>query len=120
MSSLETHNLEKPDETRPFKGHGHVDVVTINDFTMGRGVFEPGWKWSQDVKPIAQTQSCQVRHTGMCVSGHMTVHADDGGETMLGPGDVFVLEPGHDAWTVGDEPCILLDTGIAPYAKANA
>jgi len=84
---------------------------------LGRGTFQPGWQWSRDVKPIAETASCQTRHTGICVSGQMTVRADDGTELTIGAGDVFVLEPGHDAWTVGEGPCILFDTGVAAYAK---
>ena len=112
-------NIDSPQETRPFKDHGHVDVVTIDDFTLGRGVFEPGWQWSNDVKPIAGTDSCQTRHTGYCISGQMVVKFDDGNELNIGPGDVMLIEPGHDAWTVGDEPCVLLDTGIAGYARPS-
>jgi hypothetical protein len=110
-------NIDKPHETRPFRDHGHMDVVTLGDFTLGRGTFEPGWKWSDDVKPIAGTDSCQVRHTGICLSGHMTIKYDDGTEATISPGDVMVLEPGHDAWVLGEEPCILLDTGVAAYAR---
>ncbi len=109
-------SIDSPHETRPFKAHGHMDVVTLGDFTMGRGVFEPGWRWSEDVQPIAGTESCQVHHTGFCVSGQMTVKMDSGEEITFGAGDVVVLEPGHDAWTVGDEPCVLMDTGVAAYA----
>ena len=117
MSASETHNIDSPHETRPFKDHGHMDVVTLSDFTLGRGVFEPGWRWSNDVKPIAGTESCQTLHTGICLSGQMSVLLDDGTDMQVGPGDVVVIEPGHDAWTVGDEACVLLDTGIAAYAK---
>jgi uncharacterized cupin superfamily protein len=112
-------NIDKPHETRPFRDHGHMDVVTLGDFTLGRGTFESGWRWSEDVKPIAGTDSCQVRHTGYCLSGSMTVKYDSGTEVTINPGDVIVLEPGHDAWTLGDEPCILLDTGVAAYAKPS-
>ncbi len=119
MSASETRNIDDPHETRPFKANGHMDVITLSDFTMGRGVFEPGWRWSNDVKPIAGTDSCQVRHTGFCVSGQMTVQFEDGNEVNIGAGDVVLLEPGHDAWTVGDEPCVLLDTGVASYAKPS-
>jgi hypothetical protein len=115
----QTRSIDKPDESRPFKGHGHMDVVTLGDFTLGRGVFEPGWRWSNDVKPIAGTDSCQTRHAGYCLSGQMTVRLDDGTEMTVGPGDVVVIEPGHDAWTVGDEACVLLDTGVAAYAKPS-
>ena len=114
---MEIHNIDKPNETRPFQAHGHVDVVTIDDFTLGRGTFEPGWRWSNDVKPIAKTDSCKTRHTGVCVAGHMTIRSDSGEEIVIGPGDVFVLEPGHDAWTMGDEACVMYDTGVAAYAK---
>ena len=94
-----------------------MDVVTLGDFTLGRGTFEPGWQWSNDVKPIAGTDSCMVRHTGICVAGTMTIRTDDGVETTISAGDVVAIEPGHDAWTVGDEACILYDTGVAAYAK---
>jgi hypothetical protein len=114
--STSTQNIESPHETRPFQAHGHMDVVTLGDFTLGRGTFDPGWRWSEDVKPIAGTDSCQTRHTGFCLSGQMAVTSDDGSEMTIGPGDVVVIEPGHDAWTVGDEPCVLLDTGVAAYA----
>ncbi len=117
MAVLEKRNIDSPDETRKFAANGHADVVTLGDFTLGRGTFEPGWKWSNDVKPIAGTESCQVRHSGVCVSGSMTVRADDGTELTVESGDVFVMEPGHDAWVNGAEACVLFDTGIAPYAK---
>ena len=117
MAQLDTQNIEAPHETRPFQAHGHMDVVTVGDFTLGKGVFEPGWRWSEDVKPIAGTDSCQVRHTGICISGRMTVSMDDGTEGSMGPGDVVVIEPGHDAWVEGDEPCVMYDTGVAAYAK---
>ncbi len=117
MVMLEKRKIGAPDETRKFQAHGHVDVVTIGDFTLGRATFEPGWRWSNDVRPIAGTDSCQVRHTGICLSGQMTVRADDGSEVTYGPGDVFVMEPGHDAWVDGDEPCVLVDTGVEAYAR---
>ena len=117
MSSLQKRSFDSPDETRPFRAHGRADVVTLADFTIGRATFEPGWKWSEDVQPIAGTDSCQVRHTGVCVAGQMTVRGDDGTEVSYGAGDVFVMEPGHDAWVPGGEACVMFDTGIAPYAK---
>ncbi len=117
MGQMDARSIDAPDETRPFQAHGHMDVVTLGDFTLGRGVFEPGWQWSKDVKPIAGTESCMTRHTGICLSGQMTIRADDGTEATIGAGDVFLLEPGHDAWTVGEESCVLFDTGVAAYAK---
>jgi len=96
-----------------------MDVVTLGDFTIGRGTYEPGWKWSEDVKPIAGTESCEARHSGVVVSGQMTVRSDDGTEVTYGPGDVFLIAPGHDAWVDSDsgEACIMYDTGVAAYAK---
>lgn len=118
MAGIESHNLDDdPHEVRPYQAHGHMDVVTLGEFTLGKGTFEPGWRWSEDVKPIAGTDSCQVRHTGYCISGRMTVRMDDGTEATMGPGDVVVIEPGHDAWVEGDEACLFLDTGVASYAK---
>jgi ethanolamine utilization protein EutQ (cupin superfamily) len=117
MPTSETRSIDSPHETRPFQDHGHMDVVTLGDFTLGRGVFEPGWRWSADVKPIAGTETCQAHHTGMCLSGQMSVLMDDGTEMQIGPGDVVVIAPGHDAWTVGDEACVLMDTSVAGYAK---
>lgn len=110
-------SIDTPHETRAFQDHGHMDVITFGDFTLGRAVFEPGWRWSDDVKPIAGTDTCQARHTGICLSGQMTVRFDNGDEMNIGPGDVVDIDPGHDAWTVGEEACVLLDTGVAPYAQ---
>jgi len=73
-------NIDSPHERRPFKAHGHMDVVTLGDFTLGRGVFEPGWRWSDDVKPIAGTDSCQTHHVGLCLSGQMNIRFEDGSE----------------------------------------
>ena len=115
---MEAKSLDAPDETRPFASHGQMDVVQLADTTVGRGVFEPGWRWSEAVKPIAGTDSCQAHHTIYIVSGRMGVRMDDGSEHEIGPGDVAVIPAGHDAWTVGNEACIGVDfTGVARYAK---
>jgi hypothetical protein len=114
----EVKNFESPDETRPFEGKGKADVVQIGGQTVGRGVFEPGWKWSENVKPIAGTDSCQVSHLGYCMSGRMKVHMDDGSEFEIGPGDVAAIPPGHDAEIVGDQECVFVDFGeFGEYAK---
>jgi len=83
-----------------------------------RGVFEPGWRWSQDVAPIAGTASCQVRHLGYLISGRMHVALDDGTAVDLSPGDIFDLPPGHDAWVIGDEVCVMVD--VSPEATRYA
>ena len=112
-------SIDKPNEVRPYKAHGHMDVVTLEGFTLGKGTFEPGWQWSNDVKPIAGTDSCQVHHTGICISGSMVIRMNDGTETTINAGDVVNIDPGHDAWTVGDEACVMYDTGVAAYAKPS-
>ena len=86
---------------------------------VGRGVFEPGWRWSVDVKPLAGTGSCEASHRAYVLSGRMHVVMDDGQETDIGPGDFAVIPPGHDAWTVGKEPCVMFDfAGMETYAMS--
>jgi hypothetical protein len=115
---LEGKNLANPDETRQFAGHGHMDLVNLEHGPVGRGVFEPGWRWSTDVKPIAGTDSCQVEHLGYVVSGSMTVRMDDGEQHTYSEGEAFFMPSGHDAWTEGDKDCVLVDFGgIGAYAK---
>ncbi len=110
--------FDRPDETRPFENHGGVNVLDMAGHTVGRGEFEPGWRWSQDVQPIAGTDSCQTSHLGYCVSGRMRIHMDDGSSSDIGPGDTFAIPPGHDAEVLGDETCVLLDFGeIRDYAR---
>jgi mannose-6-phosphate isomerase-like protein (cupin superfamily) len=104
-------SLNQPDETRDF-GQGRMQIATVTDFKVARLLLEPGWKWSEHVKPLAQTDSCQVRHTGYVVSGRMKVVMDDRSEADLGPGDAYVIEPGHDAWIVGDEPFVGVDVSV--------
>jgi quercetin dioxygenase-like cupin family protein len=119
MAELEQKRFESPEETRTFAdGMGHVDLVGVGGTTIGRGVFEPGWRWSSHVKPIAGTDSCQAAHTGVVVSGRMAVRMNDGAEVEYGPGDAFYMPPGHDAWIVGDDECVMYDvTGMDVYAK---
>lgn len=121
MASLERKSLETPDERRPFVGEsGQLDIVTVSGGPVGRAVFQPGWKWSEHVKPIAGTDSCQSAHVGYYVSGRMVVRMDGGEEMEFGPGDVAVIPPGHDAWIVGDEPCVVIDwQGFGDYAKGR-
>jgi hypothetical protein len=120
MADLEVKNFDSPDETRPFEGNGQVEIVTIEGRAIGRGTFEPGWRWSQNVKPIAGTDSCQTHHLGYVLSGRMKVFMDGGQEAEAGPGDVFMIHPGHDAEVQGDETCVTLEFGdAAHYATAS-
>jgi quercetin dioxygenase-like cupin family protein len=109
-----------PDEVRtPPKAK--VEVLNLGQVQAMRATFEPGWKWSESVKPIAGTDSCQVAHLGYQISGQLTVRMDDGTEYEFGPGDVCSIPPGHDAWVIGDEPAVLIDfQGAAIYAKSTA
>lgn len=96
-------------ERRDFAAHGHAVVTQAGATAALRGTFEPGWRWSQDVGPIAGTISCQVAHRGYVLSGAMTIRMDDGDEQTMRGGDLVDIGPGHDAWVVGDEPCEMLD-----------
>jgi hypothetical protein len=103
MSGVQGRGFDSPDETRtPEKTK--VDVVRLGGgTTAARFTFEPGWKWSECVKPVAGTDSCQARHVGVVHSGTLHVTHEDGSEQELSPGQAYVIEPGHDAWVVGDE-----------------
>jgi quercetin dioxygenase-like cupin family protein len=116
---LQKKSLDYPDETRTFE-NGKVEVTTLGEFNASRFVLEPGWRWSENVKPIAGTDSCQVLHTGYQVSGLLHVRLEDGTEEEVGPGEAYVIPPGHDAWVVGDEPVISVDMSSVTaerYAK---
>jgi len=120
MADMEARDFDSPDEVREFEGNGGAQVVNIGGQVVGKGTFEPGWKWSMNVKPIAGTDSCQVSHLGYVLSGRMRVHMDDGGETEIGPGQVVAIPPGHDAEVVGDEACVMVDFGeFGDYAKRS-
>ena len=117
MADGELKKLDTPDEVRRF-GHGKMELINIGGGTVGRATFEPGWKWSNDVKPIAGTDLCQAPHFLYQISGRMVVRMADGREMESGPGDVAVIPPGHDAWVVGNEPVVVVDWGGASnYAK---
>src|SRR3982075_196973 len=118
MAGTEIKNFDSPDEVRPFEGKGQAKVVNIAGQVVGRGTFEPGWRWSENVKPIAGTDSCEGSHLGYELSGRMRVHMDDGSEAEGGPGDVVAILSGHDAEVVGEEPCEMVDFGeLRDYAK---
>ncbi|MEU1290175.1 cupin domain-containing protein [Kitasatospora sp. NPDC005856] len=119
MSGVYQRNFDDPEEVRPFEeGAGELRLVNLDGGPVGRAVFEPGWQWSKHVKPIAKTDSCQAAHTCYVVSGRMKIAMDDGQGFEIGPGDFVVIPPGHDAWTVGPEACVIVDwQGFADYAK---
>ena len=105
MAGLEVRDFSAPDETRaPDKTK--VEIVRMGGTSASRMSLEPGWRWSDCIKPIAGTDSCQVRHVGVMVSGTLHVAHEDGTEQDIGAGQAYVIEPGHDAWVMGDEPAV--------------
>jgi quercetin dioxygenase-like cupin family protein len=117
MANLQLKSLDQPDETRPID-KGKVEIVELDVGKVMRATFEPGWRWSECVKPRVGGDSCQVDHFGYCISGQLHVRMDDGQEIDIGPGDASRIPPGHDAWVVGDEPYVGVDvTGGEVYAK---
>ena len=117
MAGIETRNFESPDETRtPEKTT--VELVNLAGGQIGRYTFQPGWRWSECIKPVVQTNTCQVEHVGYVVSGRLHVTHEDGTEGDAVAGDVYRIAPGHDAWVVGDEPAVFVEfQGAAGYAK---
>lgn len=110
-------SFSEPVETREFP-NGRAEIIRVSGGEIGRLVLEPGWRWSNDVKPLAKTESCQAPHFQYHVSGQLAIRMDDGTEFLAGPGDVTSLPSGHDAWVVGDEPVVVVDWfGATDYAK---
>ncbi|HEX8989677.1 MAG TPA: cupin domain-containing protein [Rhodocyclaceae bacterium] len=117
MASMEKKNFSQPDESRTFD-KGRLDLVSIGGVTFGKATFQPGWKWSTCVKPLAKTDSCEAPHLQCLLSGRIHVKMDDGSEQEFGPGDVVSVPPGHDAWVVGNDPLVVIDiTGMGNYAR---
>ncbi|MBI3321429.1 MAG: cupin domain-containing protein [Candidatus Omnitrophica bacterium] len=117
MAKIESRSFKNPDEVRTFT-KGKVELITLGDATIGRATFEPGWRWSTCVKPIANTKSCEAAHFGYQVSGTMRIRMDDGTEVECKAGDVALVPSGHDAWVVGNEPVVIVDfQGMPNYAK---
>ena len=106
MDKAELKSFGKPDEVRDFP-KGHLELVKIGGATIGRAVFEPGWRWATSVQPLAKTKSCEASHFQYHVSGVVRVRMDDGSEFDYKPGDVSLLPSGHDAWVVGDAGTLL-------------
>jgi quercetin dioxygenase-like cupin family protein len=108
VSRLEAKSHDSPDETRtPPKTR--VEVVRLEGFTLGRFIFAPGWRWSECIKPVVGTDSCQVSHVGYAVSGRATIRLDDGTEQTISAGQSYTIPPGHDAWVEGDEPFVAIE-----------
>ena len=119
MDLLEIINLREPTETGEFP-YGRFELFRVGDRVFGRASYEPGWRWSDHVRPNAGTDLCEVAHLGLVISGRAAVRMRDGRERVLTPGDFFAIPPGHDSWVVGDEPYVSLHlAGAEAYATGE-
>jgi class 3 adenylate cyclase len=117
MARLQRKPLAKPDEVRSFN-NGRIELFSLDDLDVGRTVFQPGWRWSNDVKPIAGTEFCEYHHVGIVLSGTLHVEMEDGLSLEIPPDTAYEIPPGHDAWVVGDDPWITIDfAGMRSYAR---
>ncbi len=117
IEKFEVKSHQSPDEVRtPDKTR--VEVVRLESFTLGRLSLQPGWRWSQCIKPVVKTHSCQVSHVGYAVSGRITVRMEDGSQKTIAAGESYTIPPGHDAWVEGNEPFVGIEVMSAEqYAK---
>lgn len=117
MATPQMKRFDTPDETRSFP-NGRADLVSLDGNTFMLLTFEPGFRWSTSIKPQVNTQSCQSNHLWYVVSGRMHIKMDDGSEGEFGPGEAVSIPAGHDGWTIGDEPAVLLDVrGADQFAQ---
>ena len=117
IETFEVKSHQSPDEVRtPAKTR--VEVVRMEALTMGRFKFEPGWRWSECIKPVVKTDSCRNSHVGYAVSGRITIRMNDGTQKTISAGQSFTIPPGHDAWVEGNEPFVAIEIMSAEqYAK---
>jgi hypothetical protein len=108
VSGFASTSHDTPDERRT-PPNAQVDVVRLEGYTLGRLTFQPGWRWSTDIKSIAGTESCQLSHVGYAVSGRLGLRLPDGQEAHVQPGDSYTIPPGHDGWVEGDEPFVCIE-----------
>ncbi len=107
MPSIKTNKFESPENQRTFLDGSSRSVITIGKLRIGRGIYKPGWKWSEHAGK--QTGKKSERHLGYVISGNMLVKGADGKEEIVGSGTAFEVAPGHDGWVIGNEPCVALD-----------
>jgi hypothetical protein len=119
LEKAERKSFNKPDEVENFP-QGKCEVIKIGGIEVLRATFEPGWKWSTSVQPLAKTKSCDAAHFCYHISGRLMVAMDDGTKMELAPGDVSMLPKGHDAWVIGNEAAVVVDfQGLAEHEKAQ-
>jgi class 3 adenylate cyclase len=116
MADVQSKSFERPDDVVEFP-NVRTRIVDLGDLTVGELVSQPGWRWSKDVRPTVGGEWCQARHVGFVISGKLGVEFPDGSRFELGPGDVFDIPPGHDGYTIGDQPCVQVEwMGIRAFA----
>lgn len=116
QEKVELKSFGAPDEVREFP-KGRLELIKVAGATIGRAIFEPGWRWETSVQPLVKTKSCEAPHFQYHVAGILRIKMDDGTEFDCKPGDVSSLPAGHDAWVIGDEPVIVVDfQGMLDYA----
>jgi hypothetical protein len=117
LEKAELASFGKPSEVREFP-KGWVELVKIGGATIGRAVFQPGWRWSTSVQPLVHTRSCEAPHFQYHVAGVLRIRMGDGTEFDCRAGDVSLLPSGHDAWVVGNQPAVVVDfQGMRDYAR---
>ncbi|GCE46239.1 hypothetical protein EI42_06377 [Thermosporothrix hazakensis] len=117
MATIQKKHFSKPDETRTLP-KTRIEVLNVGDNTIMKTTFEPGWRWSEHVKPTVGTSSCQIPHLSYTISGHLKLQMEDGTQEEIGPGDIADIPPGHDAWVIGDDPYVGIDfTGGRTYGQ---
>ncbi len=119
MAQLQAKSFDAPEETRTLP-KTKMDLLSFDEVTVLKTTLDVGWRWSEHVKPQAGTQSCQAPHLMCLLAGRVHVVMDDGTEADIVPGDVVLVPPGHDAWVVGDEPCVGFDfQGWQPHSNES-
>jgi hypothetical protein len=120
MAAATSKSFDAPDELRT-PPNAVIAVVDLNGAKVARFSLQPGWRWSESVKPIVGTDACMAHHLGVLVTGGMHVVGADGSEYEIGPGTAYEIQPGHDAWVVGDDPIVAFEfdtSAAAGYATA--
>jgi quercetin dioxygenase-like cupin family protein len=119
MHAVESKSFNAPDEQRT-PPSTTIDVVNVGGHAVARFTFQPGWRWTEHIAPVMGTDTCQATHLGAVVSGRMHILGADGTDVVLTPGDAYTIAPGHDAWTVGDEPCVVVEfQSAATFGKPS-
>jgi hypothetical protein len=118
---IEVKSIDRPDDVQEIPdGSAKLETVRLGGLTVSRVTAQPGWSWSRSLKPLVGTESCEVAHNQIIISGKIHVRMDDGTEAEAGPGDVLTASPGHDAWVIGDDPVVVYDFTLTGTGVADA